>query len=380
MDRILIGIVGLSALLLFWTYVGYPLFIAWLARHRPRPHRREPTALSVTFIIPAYNEEAVIAEKIENVLSLKHGTEPYEVIVIADGSTDRTVDIVAGYAERGVRLLYQPERQGKIAAMNRAAPYARGDILVFSDANALMEPDSVENLLPNFADPQVACVSGEKRIRPAAGVQAEGESAYWRYEAFMKRADSLVTTAIGAVGEFFAIRRELYRSLETDNLIEDFVLAMRLVMEGWRVVYEPGAVTWEEASPSLRGEWRRRARMAAGGFQAIGRLRGLLSPRYGLVSFQYVSHKVLRWLSPFFMLAAFVASAALLARPPFRVLFWGQVLFYLTAALGWAFEVLGWKFKPLRMVFYFCFANATMLGGFVRYLTKSQSVLWSKAR
>ncbi|HPD42143.1 MAG TPA: glycosyltransferase family 2 protein [Anaerolineae bacterium] len=375
-----IGIFALSAFLIFWTYVGYPIFIALLARWRPRPHRREPLELPVTLIVPAYNEEAVIAAKLENLLALEYPAALREIIVVADGSTDRTVEIVAGYAGKGVQLLYQPERQGKIAAMNRAVPQAHGDILIFSDANAMMEPDALQQILPNFADPQVACVSGEKRIRPAAEVQAEGESAYWRYEAFMKRADSLVNTAIGAVGEFFAIRRELYRPLETDNLIEDFVLAMRLVMDGWRVVYEPAAVTWEEASPSLGGEWRRRARMAAGGFQAIGRLRGLLSPRYGLTAFQYVSHKVLRWLAPFFMLAALISSAFLTAEPLFRLLFWGQVLFYVLAALGWALELLGWKCKPLRLIFYFCFANATMLGGFVRYVTRSQSVLWTKAR
>lgn len=377
---ILIGVFVLSALLIFWTYIGYPFFIALLARYRPRPHHRAPLELPVTFIIPAYNEEVVIREKLENILALDYPTALREIIVITDGSTDRTMELVAAYAEMGVQLLHQPERQGKIAAMNRAVPYAHGDILVFSDANAIMELDSLRQILPNFSDPKVACVSGEKRIRPAAEVQAQGESAYWRYEAFMKRADSLVSTAIGAVGEFFAIRRELYRPLETDNLIEDFVLAMRLVMDGWRVVYEPGAVTWEEASPSLLGEWRRRARMAAGGFQVIGRLRGLLSPRYGLIAFQYVSHKVLRWLAPFFMLAAVFASAALAAELVFRVAFWGQAAFYLLAALGWLFEIWGWKFKPVRMIFYFCFANATMLGGFVRYVTKTQSVLWTKAR
>ncbi len=371
---------ALGAFLVVWTYVGYPLFIAVLARWRPRPHRRAPLEVPVTFIVPAYNEEVVIAEKLENLLSLDYPAALREMIVIADGSTDRTTDIVAGYADRGVQLLYRPERQGKIAAMNRAAPYAQGAILIFSDANALMELDSIRQLLPNFADSQVACVSGEKRIRPAAEVQAEGESAYWRYEAFMKRADSVVSTAIGAIGEFFAIRRELYRPLETDNLIEDFVLAMRLVMDGWRVVYEPGAVTWEEASPSLRGEWRRRVRMAAGGFQAIGRLRALLSPKYGLIALQYFSHKVCRWLAPFFMLATLAANAALLALPVFRVIFWGQVGFYALAAIGWVLEMVGLKWKLARFVFYFCFGNAAMLGGFWRYATHSQSVLWEKAR
>ncbi|MGC9356226.1 MAG: glycosyltransferase family 2 protein [Anaerolineae bacterium] len=375
-----VGLFFFSASMVVWTYLGYPLFIAVLARLRPRPHRRESIQPSITFVVPAYNEESVIVEKIENLQMLDYPAELREIIIIADGSNDGTVDLVKAYSERGVRLLFQPERQGKIAAMNRAVPFARGDILIFSDANAMMERDSIQQLVPNFADPAVACVSGEKRIRPDEEVQAEGESAYWRYEAFMKRADSLVNTAIGAVGEFFAIRRELYRPMETDNLIEDFVLSMRLVMDGWRVVYEPGAIVWEEASPSLKGEWRRRVRMAAGGFQAIGRLRGLLSPRHGLVTFQYVSHKVLRWLAPFLMILAFVSNAALYALPFFHLIFWLQVLFYALALVGWGMELLGWKWKPARMIFYFCFANATALGGFVRHVTRSQSVLWDKAR
>jgi poly-beta-1,6-N-acetyl-D-glucosamine synthase len=375
-----VGVFALSTVAVLWTFVGYPLFIVLLARWRPRPHRRAPLELPVTFIIPAYDEETVIAEKLENVLGLDYPRELLEILVVADGSSDRTMAIVETYADRGVVLLHEPPRQGKIAAMNRAVPYAHGEILVFSDANAMMEPDSIRQIMQNFVDPRVACVSGEKRIRSNDQVQGEGESAYWRYEAMMKRADSLVSTAIGAVGEFFTMRRELYRPLETDNLIEDFVMAMRLVMDGWRVVYEPAAVSWEEASPSLAGEWRRRVRMAAGGFQAIGRLRGLLSLRYGIVMVQYVSHKVLRWLAPFFMITALVSSAALVGIPLFRWAFWGQVMFYGLALMGWLLEALGVPCKLTRMVFYFCFGNATILGGFVRHVTGSQSVLWQKAR
>jgi poly-beta-1,6-N-acetyl-D-glucosamine synthase len=380
MRWVLIPAFALSAFLVTWTFLGYPVFIVLLARWRPKPHRRAPLALPVTLIIPAYNEEDVIAEKLENALALDYPAELLEIVVVADGSTDRTTAIAETFAERGVLLLYEPPRQGKAAAMNRAVPHARGEILIFSDANAMMEPDSISQIVPNFADPQVASVSGEKRVRSNDQVQGEGESFYWRYEAMMKQADSLVSTAIGAVGEFFAIRRALYHPLETDNLVEDFVLAMRLVMDGWRVVYEPAAVSWEEASPSLGGEWRRRVRMAAGGFQAIIRLRALLSPRYGIVMVQYVSHKVLRWLAPFFMVAAFASSAALMGMPLFRWLFLGQLLFYITAGMGWVLEALGVSYKPARIIFYFCFGNATVLGGFVRYVSGSQSVLWQKAR
>jgi biofilm PGA synthesis N-glycosyltransferase PgaC len=380
MHLLSITLLWLSALAVVWTYAGYPLFIRLLARWRPRPHRQADIQPSVSLIIPAYNEEAVIAAKLENVLGLDYPPERQEILVVADGSTDRTVEIVESYAARGVRLLFQPQRRGKIAAMNRAVPHAVGEILVFSDANAMIEQASLRTLVRNFADPQVVCVSGEKRIRSDSQVQARGESAYWRYEARLKEAESRVSTAIGAVGEFFAIRKERYRPMEEDNLIEDFVLSMRLVMDGWRVVYEPRAVAREEASPSLQAEWERRSRMAAGGFQAIGRLRGLFSPRYGLVAFQYFSHKVLRWTAPFAMFLAWASSACLYAIAFYRLLFWGQTGFYLLALLGWATVSLGWKCRPLQLVFYFCFANSTALSGFVRYVTGTQSVIWKKAR
>ncbi len=370
-----------SAFLVAWTYLGYPLFIATLARLRPRPHRREPMLPTITLIVPAYNEEAIIATKLDNLLALDYPPERRQIIIVADGSTDATVDIVRRYANRGVQLLFQPERRGKIAAINRAVPYATGEILIFSDANAMMEPRSVRELVANFADPHIACVSGEKRVHADSDVQAEGESIYWRYEAFVKRADALVTTAIGAVGEFFAIRRELYRPLEEDSIIEDFVLSMRLVMDGWRVAYEPRAVTWEEASPSLAAEWRRRARNTAGGFQSIGRLHRLLSPRYGLVALQFLSHKVLRWTAPFWMLLAFVSNAVLVDEHPFfRFAFLGQLAFYALALLGWVLDALGIRWKPARIVFYFCFSNATAVGGFVRYITGRQTSLWKKVR
>jgi biofilm PGA synthesis N-glycosyltransferase PgaC len=369
-----------AAAAVVWTYAGYPLFIALLARWRPRPPRQADVLPSVSLIVPAYNEARCIAAKLDNALSLDYPADRLEVWVVADGSTDGTPDIVRGYAGRNVRLLYEPPRRGKIAAMNRTVLQTCGDILVFSDANTLMEPGSLRVLVRNFADPAVACVGGEKRVRSGGDVQARGESAYWRYEARLKAADSLVNTAIGAVGEFFAIRRALYQPLEEDCLLDDFVLSMRLVMVGWRVVYEPRAITYEDASPSLRSEWNRRARNAAGGFQALGRLRGLLSPRHGFVAFQFLSHKVGRWTAPFWMIVAFLASAALYSVPLYRLLFWAQAAFYAAALLGWLSVAAGRRWRLLQIVFYFCFANATALGGFFRYLFREQTVLWNKVR
>jgi poly-beta-1,6-N-acetyl-D-glucosamine synthase len=363
-----------------YTFGGYLVVMTVLSRWIRRPIARQPITPTVSLIISAYNEEKVIAEKIENAFQVDYPREQMEIIIVADGSTDRTVEIVRSYEARGVRLVFQPQRRGKIDAMNRAAPFASGEVLVFSDADAMMEPQSVRRLIANFADPKVACVGGIKKIREASSVQAKGESAYWRYEAYLKRLDSEINTAIGAIGELFAIRRELWRPMETDLLIEDFVLTMKLVERGWRVVYEPGAVTWENASSSLQAEWIRRVRMAAGGFQAIGRLKGMLNPLRGFSSFQYISHKVLRWLSPFFMILAFLANWGLLHSPFYRWLLIGQIAFYLLSLVGYGLLRKGIRFWFVQIPFYFSFANAASLAGFWRYIRGTQPVTWAKAR
>ncbi len=374
------SIFWLSSLAVVYTFLGYGALLTLLARFRQRPIQRAPITPAVSLIIPAYNEEAVIAQKLDNCFALDYPRDRLEIIVAADGSTDGSADIVRGYAARGVVLLHQPARRGKIAAMNRAAPYATGEVLVFSDANAMVEPQAIRMLVANFADPRVVCVGGEKRIRAAASMQAKGEGAYWRYEAYLKRLDATINTAIGAIGELFAIRREWYQPMDDDLLIEDFVLAMRLVARGWRVVYEPRAVTWEDASPSLRAEWRRRVRVAAGGFQAIGRLKDLLNPFHSLAAFQFVSHKVLRWCAPFFMLAAFAANLALSHLAFYRFLLALQVALYLFALVGLGLMRVGVRWFPAYALFYFCFANASSLVGFARYVTHSQSVTWAKVR
>ena len=370
----------LSSLLVVYTFVGYGILITVLARFFRRPVRFAQWAPAVSLIVSAYNEEKVIAEKIENCFAVDYPRELLEFIIVADGSNDCTAEIVQTFAAHGVKLLHQPTRRGKIAAMNRAVPFAGGEILVFSDADAMLEPQAIRMLVANLADPKVACVGGEKRIRQGASVQAKGEGAYWRYEAYLKRLDSNLNTAIGAIGELFAIRRELYRSMDEDLLIEDFVVTMHLVAAGWRVVYEPRAITWENASPSLAGEWQRRVRMAAGGFQAIGRLKGMLNPMRGFAAFQYVSHKVLRWLSPFFMIAAFGANLGLLDQPFYQWTMLTQAVFYGLAAFGFVLALLNLRFWPVQIPFYFCFANATTLAGFWRWVTKSQPVTWAKAR
>lgn len=364
----------LAAGVVFYTFLGYPLLIGLLARHVRHPVRRAPITPRVTLLIPAYNEASVIARKLEDCLALDYPSDRLEIVVVSDGSDDETVNIVAGYADRGVRLYHRPQRQGKAAAINRVMPLVSGDIVVFSDANTMLNSGGLRALVRNFADPTVGAVAGEKRVLGG------GEGLYWRYESFLKRCDSAVSSVMGAAGELFAIRRSLFKPLPPDTLLDDFVLSMWLVKAGWRVVYETEAVAREEASSSLAAEWQRRARNAAGGFQAIRRLSAMPS-KGKWPAWQYYSHRVLRWaVTPFLLPMLYGLNLLLLGLPFYRPLFLAQTAFYMAALLGYGLAQLGMESGPLYAAFYFCFANAAALAGFWRYITGSQPVTWAKVR
>lgn len=279
-----------------YTFVGYPLLVGLFSRYFHRPVQKATITPQVTLLIAAYNEEEVIAQKIKNSLALDYPPDLLDVVIVTDGSNDGTVDIVSHYADRGVRLYHQPQRHGKIAAVNRVMPSIESAIVVFSDANTMLDTGTLKAIVRNFADPAVGGVAGEKQV------SGDGEGFYWLYESYLKRCDSALSSVMGAAGELFSIRRELFQPPEKDSVIEDFIMSMRLVEAGWRVVYEPEAVAREDDSPSLAGDWQRRTRISAGGFQAIGRLPNLLNPTKGWVAWQYLSHRVLRWAAtPFFI-------------------------------------------------------------------------------
>jgi biofilm PGA synthesis N-glycosyltransferase PgaC len=358
-----------------YTFLGYPLLVGLIARLAPRPIQRAAITPKVTLMVPAYNEAGVIARKIENSLALDYPRDQLEVVVVTDGSDDATPDIVTGYAERGVKLHHQSQRQGKMAAISRVLPLLGGEVVVFSDANAMLQSGGLRALVRNFADPSVGGVAGEKQVLGG------GEGFYWHYESFLKRCDSALSSAMGAAGELFAIRRSLFEAPPPDTLLDDFVISLRLVEAGWRVVYEPDAVVTEKPSPTLLGEWERRTRNAAGGFQAMRRLSSLLNPARGTVAWQYFSHRVLRWaVTPFLLPVIFALNMVLLVLPIYRPVFLVQVAFYVAALVGYALARGGKQDGPLYVIFYFCFTNAAILAGFRRYVTRTQPVTWAKAR
>src|SRR5919107_1510272 len=302
----------LAAAALAYAYVGYPLLVWLVARLRPRAVRRAEFEPEVSVVITAYNEERDLAAKLENTLALDYPREKLEVIVASDCSSDRTDEIARSYAARGVRLHRQAERLGKTAAQNAAVELARGEVILFSDATTLYQKDVLRALAPNFADPSVGCVAGNLvYVDPARTGTGEGARSYWGYETFLRRQESLACSLIGAPGALYAVRRAAYVPLYHEAC-SDFIIATKMVEQGLRAVYEPGAVCEEETNRGAGKELRMRVRIIAQTLTDLWRHRALLNPlRGGFYSVQLLSHKLMRYLVPLFLACVLAASAVL---------------------------------------------------------------------
>ena len=362
-----------------YVYVGYPCLIFLLAHLRPRPVGKAPHLPTVSFVIAAYNEAAVIARKLENTLALDYPPDRLEIMVVSDGSTDATEDIVrTGFAER-VKLLALP-RQGKTLAQNQAVAAASGEIVVFSDATTVYQPGSVRAMVANFADPAVGCVTGTTiyGTEHAATID-EGRAAYWNYERFLRSNESLFASVLGASGCVYAVRRRLYKPLDAD-VISDVAQAIATVDQGYRTVVEDEAIVHEPAESHTMGEEvQRRARVITRGLRLKFRLRRffLLHPWF-LV--QVLSHRVLRWGVPFFLILAFAANLFLLGQPLYRLLFLGQLALYGTAALAYLLERRNLRLPGLVFPLYFCVVNLAPLVAVRALLRGEKQVTWETGR
>jgi poly-beta-1,6-N-acetyl-D-glucosamine synthase len=365
-------------LVVAYSYFGYPILIRVLARLRPRPVRKASIEPSVAFIIAAFNEEKVIAEKLENTLALLWPRDKLDIIVIADGSTDATVRIAESYRDRGVRVLYRPARQGKTQALNRATAETNSEILFFSDANTSYRPHAIRLMVRNFADPEVGGVSGRKIVLADNNREAsKGETAYWDYESRLKQAESAVGSIVTADGEIFALRRCLFQPIPRPIVHDDMYLTMQLVAAGYRVVYEPEATSAEFASHTLKDEFHLKVRYASAGFQIVSCFKKLLLNPGCWFAWQFFSHKLTRWLIPVFILGVFVSSA-ILNDLFYRTAFWAQILFYLLAVIGSALPRT--RTGLIYFPWYFSVMNTAALYGCARYLTIGQSPHWRKAQ
>jgi len=367
-----------AVLWVLYAYLLYPLMLLLMsAGKRAVRHGAPETWPQVSLVIAAHNEEAVLGEKLENSLALDYPLDRIQIIVASDGSTDTTEAIAASYADRGVVLHQVKERGGKTQAQNEAVRLAQGEFIVFSDANSMYDVQALKRIIEPFADPAIGCVCGELRYaNPDGDAAGKGEGVYWRYEQFLKRRESALSSTLGANGAIYALRRDLFAELEAD-IISDFIMPVRVWRRGFRVVYEPDAIAEERSGGTFADEFHRRTRIIARSLRGLWSERGVLNPLvYGWFAVQMISHKLMRWMVPLAMIAAFFSNALMWDVAPYGIFFSVQIVLYGLAFLG---NLLPSQLGRL-VVFYipahFVAINAGALLGLLRFLSGRSYRIW----
>ncbi len=375
-----------SLLCIFYVYVGYPLLIALLSLLVHRKVRRDDITPFVSLLITAYNEEKHIGAKLENSLALHYPADRFEIVVASDGSTDATDEIVARYREnnRGIRVrLHRVEgRVGKTATQNSAVAVCRGEIIIFSDAASMYDPEAIRAIVRNYADSEVGAVSGKYTyLDPDKSSAAKGVSTFWNLENFIKSRQSRIRTITGCSGCIYSVRRDLYVDLHP-HITGDLVEPLMVLQQGYRIVFEPEALAFEEPAGKTDDEFAMRLRVIVQGMTGLLYVKNLLNPlRYPFVSLQLISHKVMRWLVPVFCLVVLLSSAVLASSSPvYGLLFLGQVLFYLAATLGYFLEKKDIHQKIFYLPLFFSTVNIAALISLFKVLRGETFVVWQTQR
>lgn len=383
----------LSLFIAFYTFVGYGVLLLLLIKLKrlvkginSGSSMADDSLLPIcTLVVAVYNEAHIIREKIINTLALAYPPGKLKFIFVTDGSTDSTPEIISEYPQ--IILLHQDGRTGKIAAVHRAMDHINQGVVVFTDANTMLNRNALEKICRHYTDEKVGAVAGEKRVsmHVTDDASAAGEGFYWKYESALKKWDSELYSVVGAAGELFSIRHELYEAVPPDTILDDFMISMLIAAKGYRIVYEPEAYATESASANVSEELKRKIRIAAGGMQSVLRLKQLLNPfKYSLLSFQYVSHRVLRWtVTPFLLIIAFLLNVVIVSTGgafTYHILLLAQVIFYLLALLGLLMEHQQLRIKVLFVPYYFCVMNYAVIIGIFRYFSGKQSAVWEKAQ
>jgi len=381
--------------LVFYTYIGYAIVIFILAKLFPYQNKAkvneqnsaEDRLPHLTLFITAYNEAEIIAQKMANCLNLDYPKDKLRILWVIDGSTDQSHELLKQYPM--VEIVGSPIRKGKTAAVNHGMENVKTPIVVFSDANCLLNVEALKIIAKQFDDPSIGCVSGEKRVAfsDEDTVSSKGEGAYWKYESLLKKLDYAFYSAVGAAGELFALRTYLFAPMEEDTLLDDFMLSMRIAQKGYRIAYTPDAYAVEYGSLNMEEEGKRKRRIAAGGWQSIGRLLPLLNGfKFGKLTFQYISHRVLRWSVTPFALFAILPLSAILGHwsaswvNVFNVIFLLQCLFYICAVLGYAKKDDPNNSKVFYIPYYFLFMNINVMRGIYYLLNRRFVGGWEKSQ
>ncbi len=380
-------------LIVFYTYIGYGILLYIIIRlkrfFRGKPREAvlppDEELPDMTLLICAYNEEDVVAEKMKNTLAIDYPKDKFRIMWVTDGSNDHTNELLKAYPE--VDIVFSPERRGKSAALKHGLRELKTRYVAFTDANTMLNPGAMKEIARQFMDPTVGCVSGEKRVmaKKDGDMAAEGEGLYWRYESTLKRWDSELYSTMGAAGELYAIDPTLVREVPDEALLDDFMMSMYVVEAGKRIAYAPDAYAQEYGSANIFEESKRKRRIAAGGLQSIWWLRRMLNPmRQPLVTFQYVSHRVLRWsVTPVAMIILLITNGLLSIMGAglfYDIILILQILFYTMALIGWLSSRYGHKNKVLYTIYYFVFMNINVFRGMAYLRTHGKSGAWEKAK
>ena len=380
----------LAIYIIFYTYLGYGLLLYILLLFKRIFVNKKAINFfaytpSVTVVVAAFNEAYIIEDKINNTLRLAYPKDMIEYIFITDGSTDATADIVGKYPI--IKGMHQTVRNGKIAAVHRAMQVIRSEIVVFTDANTMVNEDALIKICRHYVDHSVGAVAGEKRVQIDCQSDATaGEGFYWKYESKLKQWDAELYSVVGAAGELFSIRTSLYQPVKPDTILDDFMISMNIALKGYRIVYEPAAFATENASANTSEELKRKIRIAAGGIQSTLRLWPLFLPfKNPILTFEFISHRVLRWVvTPYLMIIVFLMSIILVnqngVRSIYGLIFVGQLFIYIAALFGLILEKKKLHTKLFFIPYYFCLMNYAVIAGMVRYFFTKQSVLWEKAK
>ena len=381
--------------LVFYTYLGYGILLFLLLKLKQLFCKKEQKAVlpadesqfpDVTLMICAFNEEEIIKEKMENIRQLDYPKDKLCVMWVTDGSSDHSNELLSEYGDE-ITLIFSPERRGKAAAMQHGLQVNKSEYVVFTDANTMLNPGSIKEIVRLFMREDVGCVSGEKRVaaRHEGQAAAEGEGIYWKYESTLKRWDSALYSAMGAAGELFAVRMSVYEAAPSNALLDDFMISMLILKKGYKIAYTSDAYAMEYGSANMKEESKRKRRIAAGGLQSIWWLRSLMNPfKYPITSFLFVSHRVLRWsITPFALFALIPLNVALVMMKggtTYTVIWILQILFYLSAFLGYLMASRGKKNKLLYVPYYFLFMNINVFRGISYLRSHKSSGAWEKAK
>ncbi|MCA9404305.1 MAG: glycosyltransferase family 2 protein [Candidatus Omnitrophica bacterium] len=371
--------------LVVWCYLLYPVSVAAFARAAERKVAKGEYCPTVSVVISVWNEEDVIEAKLRNFLALDYPADNFEILIGSDGSTDRTNAIVKSFTDPRVRLIEHGERRGKMATLNDLVAKARHEVIVFTDARQEFAADAIRQLVANFADPAVGCVSGELMFSRKEGATARGINLYWNYEKFMRKCESRIHSMLGATGAVYAIRKALYPTVPVEVVLDDVYIPLKIVQQGYRAIFDGEAKAYDEVADSPREEYRRKARTLFGNWQVFRIFIGLFNPFTSPVAVQFFSHKFLRVAAPFLLIGIFCLNLLLWSEPLYRGLMILQLLFYAMAAVGGLarhqkYGMLRILSKVCYIPYVFCLLNFSALIGFVRFMSAGQQITWEKAR